>query len=127
MAIITKNRAADATAPTTGDIVEGELAVNFTSKKIYTRNSVNAIIELSPAEATATASAEGIVELATQSEVNSGASGDKVVTAETLAAADAIDAASVDGKSVSILTQSAYDALVTAVTTDANTLYFIVG
>ena len=123
MAIITKNRAADATAPTTGDIVEGELAVNFTSKKIYTRNSVNTIIELSPAEATATASAEGIVELATQSEVNSGASGDKVVTAETLAAADAIDAASVDGKSVLVVSQATYDGL----TPDANTLYFIVG
>ena len=45
--ITPRRRHTDGTTPTTGDIVEGELAINTVNKTIYTRNDSNQIIELS--------------------------------------------------------------------------------
>lgn len=44
--IITKNSSTGGAAPATSDLVQGELAVNVTDRKLYTKNSSNAIVAL---------------------------------------------------------------------------------
>ena len=44
--IITKNSSTAGAAPSASDLVQGELAVNVTDKKLYTKNSSNAIVSL---------------------------------------------------------------------------------
>lgn len=44
--IIIKNSSTATSAPTTGDIVEGELAINTVDRKIYSRDNANNIVEL---------------------------------------------------------------------------------
>ena len=44
--IITKNSSTAGAAPSAGDLVQGELAVNVTDKKLYTKNNSNAIVAL---------------------------------------------------------------------------------
>jgi hypothetical protein len=50
MAILTKRRSADATAPTTSDIAVGELALNLSANNsvLYTRDAANNIVPLTP-------------------------------------------------------------------------------
>lgn len=42
--IVIKHRNTDDTAPTTGDIIEGELALNTSDKRLYSRDGSNNII-----------------------------------------------------------------------------------
>ena len=44
--IITKNSSTTTAIPTAGDLVQGELAVNVTDKRLFTENSAGAIVEL---------------------------------------------------------------------------------
>lgn len=44
--LITKNSSTAAAVPGTGDLVQGELAVNVTDKKVYTKDSGGAIVKL---------------------------------------------------------------------------------
>ena len=44
--IITKNSSTAGAAPSASDLVQGELAVNVTDKKLYTKNNSNAIVAL---------------------------------------------------------------------------------
>ena len=44
--VIKPKRKFSAGAPTTSDIVEGEIAVNTADKKLYIRDNANAIIEI---------------------------------------------------------------------------------
>jgi hypothetical protein len=44
--LITKNSSTAAAVPGTGDLVQGELAVNVTDKKIYTKDSGGAIVKV---------------------------------------------------------------------------------
>ena len=44
--IVTKNSSTASDVPTTSDLVQGELAVNVTDKRIYTENASTAIVEL---------------------------------------------------------------------------------
>lgn len=45
-----KNSSTASAAPATGDLVQGELAVNVTDKKLYTKNSGGSIVELTGAK-----------------------------------------------------------------------------
>ncbi len=45
--IVTKNSSTAASVPTASDLVQGELAVNVTDKKLYTKNNSGAIVEIS--------------------------------------------------------------------------------
>jgi len=42
--IITKNSSTAGAAPSASNLVQGELAVNVTDKKLYTKNNSNAIV-----------------------------------------------------------------------------------
>lgn len=44
--LITKNSSTALSVPTAGDLSQGELAVNVTDKKLYTKDSLNNIVEL---------------------------------------------------------------------------------
>ena len=44
--IITKNSSTASAIPTSGDLVQGELAVNVTDKRLFTENSAGTIVEL---------------------------------------------------------------------------------
>jgi hypothetical protein len=44
--IITKNSSTTTAIPTAGDLVQGELAVNVTDKRLFTENAAGAIVEL---------------------------------------------------------------------------------
>jgi len=44
--IITKNSSTGGAAPSASDLVQGELAVNVTDRKLYTKNNSNAIVSL---------------------------------------------------------------------------------
>ena len=44
--IITKNSSTGGVAPSASDLVQGELAVNVTDRKLYTKNNSNAIVSL---------------------------------------------------------------------------------
>src|SRR5210317_579712 len=44
--IVTKNSSTASAVPTTSDLVQGELAVNVTDKRIFTENASTAIVEL---------------------------------------------------------------------------------
>jgi len=44
--IVTKNSSTGGSAPSTSDLVQGELAVNVTDKRLYTENASGAIVEL---------------------------------------------------------------------------------
>jgi hypothetical protein len=44
--IITKNSSTSGAAPTAGDLVQGELAVNVTSKGLYTKNASGTVVKL---------------------------------------------------------------------------------
>jgi hypothetical protein len=44
--IITKNSSTTTAIPTAGDLVQGELAVNVTDKRLFTEDSGGAIVEL---------------------------------------------------------------------------------
>jgi len=44
--IVTKNSSTASAAPTASDLVQGELAVNVTDKRLYTENASGAIVEL---------------------------------------------------------------------------------
>ena len=56
--IVTKNSSTASAAPTASDLVQGELAVNVTDKRLYTENNAGAIVELgtNPASAVTMAS-----------------------------------------------------------------------
>ncbi len=103
----------DATKPVQGSATTLSVRNNFSAAK-------SEIEALQAATATATATSEGIVELATQAEVNAGSDTGRVVTCETLAAANNLLWA---GKTLVITDQSTYDGL----TPDADTIYVITG
>ena len=63
--IITKNSSTASAVPATGDLVQGELAVNVTDKKIFTKNASGAIVTLADLD-TASASATLASEWATK-------------------------------------------------------------
>jgi hypothetical protein len=44
--IVTKNSSTASAVPTTSDLVQGELAVNVTDKRIFTENASTQIVEL---------------------------------------------------------------------------------
>ena len=44
--IVTKNSSTAGAAPTAGDLVQGELAVNVTDKRLYTENASGTVVEL---------------------------------------------------------------------------------
>jgi len=44
--IVTKNSSTASAVPTTSDLVQGELAVNVTDKRLFTENASTAIVEL---------------------------------------------------------------------------------
>jgi hypothetical protein len=44
--IITKNSATATAVPTAGQLVQGELAVNVTDKRLFTENSGGTVVEL---------------------------------------------------------------------------------
>ena len=44
--IVTKNSSTGGSAPSASDLVQGELAVNVTDKRLYTENASGAIVEL---------------------------------------------------------------------------------
>ena len=44
--IITKNSSTASAAPSTGDLVKGELAINVTDKKVYTKDNSAAIVKI---------------------------------------------------------------------------------
>lgn len=44
--IVTKNSSTAASVPTASDLVQGELAVNVTDKKLYTKNNSGAVIQI---------------------------------------------------------------------------------
>ena len=56
--IVTKNSSTGGSAPSASDLVQGELAVNVTDKRLYTENNAGAIVELgtNPASAVTMAS-----------------------------------------------------------------------
>ena len=112
--LITKNSSTASAVPATIDLVQGELAVNVTDKKLYTKDSSNNIVELvstndfTDAEKTKLAGVED------------GATADQTA-AEILAAlltvdgtGSALDADKVDGYNISTASSG----------TDANTIYF---
>ena len=49
--IIIKNSATTTAVPLTGDLVQGELALNVTDKKIFTKNSGGSVVEISGVKA----------------------------------------------------------------------------
>lgn len=49
--IIIKNSATTTAVPLTGDLVQGELALNVTDKKIFTKNSGGTVVEISGVKA----------------------------------------------------------------------------
>ena len=72
--IVTKNSSTAASVPTANDLVQGELAVNVTDKKLYTKNNSNAVVEVA-ANQTA---AEILTALLTVDGSGSGLDADKV-------------------------------------------------
>lgn len=46
--IITKNSSTAGAVPIAGDLVQGEIAVNVTDKKLYTKDSSGTVVEVSP-------------------------------------------------------------------------------
>ena len=44
--LVTKNSSTASATPTSGDLVQGELAVNVTDKKLYTKNSGGTVVKL---------------------------------------------------------------------------------
>jgi hypothetical protein len=44
--LITKNSSTAAAIPTAGQLVQGELAVNVTDKRVFTENAAGAVVEL---------------------------------------------------------------------------------
>jgi hypothetical protein len=63
--IIIKNSSTASSTPATGDLVQGELAVNVTDKKIFTKDSTGAIITISDASVAASTSASAAATSAT--------------------------------------------------------------
>jgi hypothetical protein len=55
--IITKNSSTTTAIPTAGDLVQGELAVNVTDKRLFTEDSGGAIVELGTNPSTLTSGA----------------------------------------------------------------------
>lgn len=58
--IIIKNRQADATAPLPAALERGELAVNLTDGKLYTKNASDAIIQLNAGDVTSIIAGSGV-------------------------------------------------------------------
>jgi hypothetical protein len=56
--IITKNSSTTTAIPTAADLVQGELAVNVTDKRLFTENSVGAIVEVGTNPSTLTVTGE---------------------------------------------------------------------
>lgn len=124
--IIIKNSSTASAVPLASDLVQGELAVNVTDKKIYTKDSSNAVVEVSPA-VTYTVGDGGLTEknfttaLKTKLDgVETGATADQTA-AEILAAlltvdgsGSGLDADKVDGYNISTASTG----------TDSNTIYF---
>jgi hypothetical protein len=48
--IVTKNSSTAAAAPSAGSLTQGELAVNVTDKKLYTKNAGGSVVELTGAK-----------------------------------------------------------------------------
>lgn len=48
--IVTKNSSTASAAPSAGSLTQGELAVNVTDKKLYTKNSSGSVVELTGAK-----------------------------------------------------------------------------
>jgi hypothetical protein len=65
--IVTKNSSTASAAPTASDLVQGELAVNVTDKRLYTENASGAIVELgtNPLGAVTMASTLGVTGVVT--------------------------------------------------------------
>jgi hypothetical protein len=86
--IIIKNSSTASAAPATGDLVQGELAVNVTDKKIYTKDSSGTIVlvsDLTGAAASATAAASS-ASAASTSASNASTSASNAATSATAAA-----------------------------------------
>ena len=47
--IISKNSSTAGAVPTSGDLVQGEIAVNVTDKKLYTKNASGTVVQITPA------------------------------------------------------------------------------
>ena len=58
--IVTKNSSTGGSAPSASDLVQGELAVNVTDKRLYTENNAGAIVELGTNPATEITANAGI-------------------------------------------------------------------
>ena len=50
--LITKNSSTSSAVPASGDLVQGELAVNVADKKLYTKDNGGAVVEISPVTST---------------------------------------------------------------------------
>jgi len=50
--IITKNSSTASAVPSAGSLTQGELAVNVTDKKLYTKDSGGSVVEITPTNAT---------------------------------------------------------------------------
>jgi len=86
--IVIKNSSTASSIPATGDLVQGELAVNVTDKKIYTKNSAGAIVVVSDvtgAAASATSAASSATAAST-SATNAATSATAASTSATNAA-----------------------------------------
>jgi len=110
--IITKNSITASAVPTSGQLVQGELAVNVTDKRLFTENSAGTVVEVgvNPSSiTTGNLTASGIVTLP-----DNAISGDKVeggtinaVTINTLTSGTVdINGGAVDGTSVGASTPS---------------------
>jgi hypothetical protein len=61
MTIITKNSSTASAVPLAGDLVKGELAINVTDKKLYTRDNAGAVVLIADAAGVAQAAASALL------------------------------------------------------------------
>lgn len=82
--IITKNSSTASAVPASGDLVQGELAVNVTDKKIFTKNAAGTIVTLVDLD-TAAASASAAATSATNAATSASAASTSASNASTSA------------------------------------------
>lgn len=70
--IITKNSSTASAVPLAADLVQGEIAVNVTDKKLYTKNASAAVVELGTTPSSVTTGAVSCTTLATTGNVTLG-------------------------------------------------------
>ena len=80
IAIRLKHSSVAAKVPQVADLSAGELALNTADLKLYCLDATNAVKEVGGAVPQATETAQGIAELATQTETDTGTDDEKIVT-----------------------------------------------